>query len=95
MTLTIKEVEHIALLARLELGADEKTRYQKQLSDILDYVAQLQKLDIQDQPATATAGIPAARLREDEPRQGLSTGEVLRNAPDQRDSQFRVPPVLE
>ena len=42
MTLTLKEVEHIALLARLELDAEEKTRYQKQLSDILDYVAQLQ-----------------------------------------------------
>jgi aspartyl-tRNA(Asn)/glutamyl-tRNA(Gln) amidotransferase subunit C len=95
MTLTLKEVEHIALLARLELDADEKTRYQKQLSDILDYVAQLQKLDIQDQPATATSGLPAARLREDVPRQGLSTEEALRNAPDQRDNQFRVPPVLE
>jgi len=95
MTLTLKEVEHIALLARLELSADEKVRYQKQLSDILDYVDQLQKVDIQDQPATATTGLPAARLREDQPRQGLSTGEALHNAPDQRDSQFCVPPVLE
>lgn len=95
MTLTLKEVEHIALLARLELDADEKTRYQKQLSDFLDYVAQLQKLDIQDQSKTSTAGIPAARLREDEPGLGLSTEDALRNAPDQRDNQFRVPPVLE
>jgi aspartyl-tRNA(Asn)/glutamyl-tRNA(Gln) amidotransferase subunit C len=95
MTLTLKEVEHIALLARLELDAEEKTRYQKQLSDILDYVAQLQKLIIPDQPLTSASGIPAARLREDQPRQGLSTDEALRNAPVRRDNQFRVPPVLE
>ncbi len=45
MTLTLKEVEHIALLARLELTQEEKERYQQQLSDILDHVAQLQALD--------------------------------------------------
>jgi len=95
MTLTLKEVEHIALLARLELTSEEKTCYRKQLSDILDYVAQLQQLDVQDQDFSSAAGLTAARLREDGPRQGLSTEEALRNAPDQRDNQFRVPPVLE
>ncbi len=45
MTLTLKEVEHIALLARLDLTTGEKKRYQQQLSHILDHVAQLQKLD--------------------------------------------------
>ena len=92
MTLTLKEVEHIALLARLELTPQEKALYQKQLSDILDHVAQLQQLD-----AGAPQSAPAApaRLRADEPRHGLSTEDALRNAPAQRDGQFRVPPVLE
>ena len=45
MRLTLKEVEHIALLARLELTAEEKERYRQQLSHILEHVAQLQKLD--------------------------------------------------
>ena len=45
MSLTLKEVEHIALLARLQLSEEEKKRYQKQLSSILEHVAQLQELD--------------------------------------------------
>ncbi len=95
MTLTLKEVEHIALLARLELSADEKVRYQKQLSDILDYVAQLQRLDTQPQEPASDVRPKSARLREDKPRQGLSPEEALCNAPSARDGQFRVPPVLE
>jgi len=50
MSLTLKEVEHIAELARLELSAEEKERYRQQLSAILDYARSLQSLD--------TGGIP-------------------------------------
>lgn len=38
MTLTPAEVEHIARLARLELPAEEKEAFTRQLSSILDYV---------------------------------------------------------
>jgi aspartyl-tRNA(Asn)/glutamyl-tRNA(Gln) amidotransferase subunit C len=36
-----------------------------------------------------------AGLRPDEPRPGLLLEDLLRNAPDHEDRQFRVPPVLE
>ena len=39
--LTIAEVEHIALLARLYLSDEEKERYAHQLSAILNYAAEL------------------------------------------------------
>lgn len=94
MTLTLKEVEHIALLARLELSEAEKKRYQQQLSDILDHVAQLQQLDTADIQPASSVQPQRARLREDEPRTGLSRQQALENAPDTQDDQFRVPPVL-
>lgn len=95
MPLTLKEVEHIADLARLELTDEEKARYREQLSAILDYVAQLRELDTTGIPPTSSVLPPRSALREDEPRPGLSLDELLRNAPDTEAGQFRVPPVLE
>jgi aspartyl-tRNA(Asn)/glutamyl-tRNA(Gln) amidotransferase subunit C len=95
MPLTLKEVEHIADLARLELTDEEKARYREQLSAILDYVAQLRELDTTGIPPTSSVLPPRSTLREDEPRPGLNLDELLRNAPDTEAGQFRVPPVLE
>ena len=95
MSLTFEEVEHIALLARLDLSLEEKQRYQQELSDILEYVAQLQKLDTGDIVSTSSHLPPRSRLRADVPREGLSQERALENAPDLETDQFKVPPVLE
>ncbi|MBM3136899.1 MAG: Asp-tRNA(Asn)/Glu-tRNA(Gln) amidotransferase subunit GatC [Chloroflexi bacterium] len=95
MTLSREEVEHIALLARLELSEEEKTRYQQQLSAILDHIAQLQALETSHIQPTSGVLPPSTRLRSDEPNEGLSREQALENAPDVENRQFRVPPVLE
>jgi aspartyl-tRNA(Asn)/glutamyl-tRNA(Gln) amidotransferase subunit C len=95
MKLTLKEVEHIAELARLRLSAEEKERYGEQLSDILDYAARLQALDTSGILPTSSVLPARSKLRPDEPRPGLSTQEALRNAPEVEENQFRVPPILE
>lgn len=95
MTLTLEEVEHIADLARLRLTEEEKNRFRQQLSAILDYAASLQALDTSSIPPTFSVLPVRSRLRPDEPRPGLPREELLRNAPDVENGQFRVPPVLE
>ncbi len=95
MTLTLKEVGHIAGLARLNLTDEEKQRYTQQLSDILEYAARLQALDTGDIPPTSSVPPPRSVLREDEAEAGLPPEVLLRNAPEAQDDQFRVPPVLE
>lgn len=95
MKLTLAEVEHIAQLARLELDTAEKELYRQQLSAILDYAAKLQALDTSGIPPTASVLPPRSVLRPDEPRAGLPLEDVLRNASQTEDNQFRVPPVLE
>ena len=45
MALTKQEVLRIAKLARLELSKEEVEKFRIQLSQILEYVAQLQKVD--------------------------------------------------
>ena len=95
MSLTPEEVDHIALLARLELSAAEKELYREQLSSILEHIARLQKLDTSQIPPTSSVLPPRSRLREDEIQTGLSKDQALRNAPDETRGQFRVPPVLD
>jgi aspartyl-tRNA(Asn)/glutamyl-tRNA(Gln) amidotransferase subunit C len=95
MTLTLEEVEHIAGLARLKLTDEEKARYREQLSAILDYAARLQSLDTSGIPPTSSVLPPRTVLRADEPKPGLTREELLANAPDTAEGQFRVPPVLE
>jgi len=95
MRLTREEVEHIALLARLKLSEEEKERYREQLSSILDHVAQLQELDTADVHPLSSVLAEAMPLREDLPRDSLTQGELLKNAPDKAQEQFRVPPILD
>lgn len=95
MALTLAEVEHIANLARLELTPEEKERYREQLSSILAHVARLQALDTTAIPPTSSVLPARSVLRPDHARPGLDRAQLLSNAPDVEDNQFRVPPVLE
>jgi len=95
MSLSPQEVEHIAKLARLQLTDEQKERYRGQLEAILDHVAKLQELDTKDVPLTASVSVAQMPLREDESRPGLSRDDLLKNAPQQDDDQFKIPPVFE
>jgi len=95
MPLSLQEVEHIARLARLQLTDEQKARYRKQLEAILDHVAKLQELDVRDVPPTASVSVGQMPLRMDEPRPGLEKDDLLKNAPQKDDGQFKIPPVFE
>lgn len=95
MILTLKDVEHIAHLARLSLSAEEKDRFRAQLSAILDYAAILNRLDASTTPPTATVLPLRNVMREDTITPSLPAEAVLANAPDQAQSMFRVHAILE
>jgi aspartyl-tRNA(Asn)/glutamyl-tRNA(Gln) amidotransferase subunit C len=95
-SLTIADVERVAALAQLELTADEKALFTRQLADILHYAEQIQSLDTRDVPATAHVRPASEAEREDEPRPCLDTAAALANAPDGAPDAglFRVPRVI-
>ncbi len=95
MPLTLEEVQHIANLARLELTEEELSRYRAQLSAILDYFQQLQAIATDEIPPTTSGFDLKSTLREDQVRSGLELKDLMENAPDVKDDQFRVPPVFE
>lgn len=95
MTMTIRDVERVAALSRLELSESEKERYAQQLDAILKFVDQLNRLDTNDVDPT-THVIPLANvMRDDEVRPSWPLEDVFRNAPDEEDGQFKVPSVLD
>ncbi len=88
-------VEHIANLAKLQLTDDEIERYAEQLSAILEYAERLQALDTDAIPPTASVLPLRNVLRPDAARPSLTPDEVLANAADAADGQFRVEAVLD
>ena len=95
MRLSNEEVEHIALLSRLELSETERERAQDELSQILGYFEALSELDTTGVEPTMHALPLQNVLRKDEVRPGLSRDEALLNAPEQADGMFQVPRVVE
>ena len=91
--ITRDEVLHVARLARLELSEDEVTRFQEQLSDILEAVSKVAELDLADVPPTSHPLEIANAWAEDEPHECLPLDDVFANAPDREDDYFRTPPA--
>lgn len=93
-TLSRKDVEHVAHLARLALSEAELARLEGQLNHIMDQYAILAELDTDHIPPTAQTIELENILREDEVRPGLSREEAMSGAPERSGDYFVVPPIL-
>lgn len=94
--ITRKTVDHVARLARLGLSEAERERMVQELGAILDYVGQLQAVDVEAASALFQV-LPQAEavLRADRQRSGLGREEALAEAPDHTGEYFRVPSIGE
>ena len=82
---------HVARLARLGLTDAEMSRMQHELSAILDYVDQVQELDL-GAVAPTTHAIPLENvLRDDAPTPSVPAELALREAPEVHGDGFAVP----
>jgi aspartyl-tRNA(Asn)/glutamyl-tRNA(Gln) amidotransferase subunit C len=95
MKLSLEEVEHVALLARLGLRSEERERMRDQLSSILEHISLLEEIDTEAIPPTAQVITLQNVTRPDEVQQSLSVEDVLRNAPRSEDRMFKVNAVLD
>ncbi len=95
MKLSLEQVEHIAELAKLRLTPEEKERYREQLSAILDYADALQSIDVENVAPMTQAVTLKNVMRPDVPEESYPREDILANAPDTEDGQFRVRAVLE
>jgi aspartyl-tRNA(Asn)/glutamyl-tRNA(Gln) amidotransferase subunit C len=94
MAVTLQDVEHVALLARLSFTPGEKTQLTEQLNQILHFMDQLNSLDTAAVEPLAHVIDPGTMPRADEVRPGLSREDALRNAPSRTETLFKVPKVI-
>ena len=87
-------VAHIASLARIELDPEEFAHFTVHLGKILDHVSQLEGLDLESVEAMSHPYPLSNVLRDDVVGPTIEPQEVLAQAPDVADGQFRVPPIL-
>lgn len=91
--ITIKDVEHVAKLARLELTEEEKELYTKQLGDVLKYVEQMNEVDTSNvKPMTQVIDFCNV-MREDKVVQEISKEALMANAPEEENGFFKVPKI--
>jgi aspartyl-tRNA(Asn)/glutamyl-tRNA(Gln) amidotransferase subunit C len=97
LSISRKDVEHVARLARLALTEEEKERYTAQLGSILGYIEKLQELNTENVPPTSHV-LPLANVwREDRVERGTlgSPEEIVGNAPEREGPFFKVKKVIE
>ena len=91
--ITIKDVEHVAKLARLELSEVEKEIFTHQLGDVLAHVEKMNEVN--------TTGVEPMNhpidfvnvMREDNKIYENTREELMSNAPDVEGEFFKVPKI--
>ncbi len=94
MSVTIKEVERIAQLAKLHVSDAEKETFTHQFNDILKYMEQLNSVDTTNvEPLSQVVELQNV-FRDDVVQPSISTEEALQNAPSATEEHFKVPKVI-
>lgn len=94
MSVTIRDVEYIAKLARLKFDEQEKEKLCKEMNQILKHMDKLNELNTKNVEPLSHPIELSNVFREDEIKESISTEEALKNAPDKDDKFFRVPKII-
>jgi len=95
MPVSLKDVDHIAQLARLGLSDDERSSLRDDLEAILGYIGKLETLDTTGVEATAHVIQLQTPLRDDVVRNPEDASAMLGNAPERDRTYLRVPKIIE
>lgn len=95
MSLTAKQVQHIATLARLQLEESELEDVVDKLSRIVDFVDQLQAAPVGDVLPMAHPLNQSQRLRADVVTEQIDRDAIQANAPVTKDGFYLVPKVID
>jgi aspartyl-tRNA(Asn)/glutamyl-tRNA(Gln) amidotransferase subunit C len=95
MSLTPEDVQKIAHLARLAVDPAEGEALSRDLSNILDLVAQMEAVDTDAVEPMAHPLAMSQRLRSDQVSESDQRERNMRNAPQAENGLFLVPKVIE
>lgn len=92
--ITKADVEHVALLARIELTEEEKELFTDQLNRILEYFRKIDEVDLEGVEPTYHVLEIKNVFRKDEVTEHLSHEEALLNAPRKEREYFKAPRIV-
>ena len=95
MSIDKDTVKHISKLARISLNEKKIDNLAKDLSSIMKFIENLNKLNT-DKTSPLTSIINASlKSRKDEVKDGKIRDQILKNSPEKNDEFFVVPKVIE
>ncbi len=89
------EIKHIEKLARIRLDGNAREKFKGQLSDIIEFVRTLQKVDTTGFESETRKTPFKPFLREGRDGGELERDKVLEQAPENKNGFFKVPPVID
>jgi len=96
MLIDKKVTKKIAFLARIGLSEKEEEEYSKDLSNILKWMEDLQKIDVKDvDPLRNVNDIELLEREDKDFSKNTEQQELLLNAPKKNGNFFTVPKVIE
>ena len=95
MEFTKKEIEKLASLARIELTEEEKKKFSKQISSILDYVRQIQGVDTSKVKDVSHLSELKNIFREDNKAEFKDAKKIIEQFPEKHGHLNKVKLVLE
>ena len=94
MSLSKKDIEHIAKLAKLRFTDEEIAEMGPRLNSVLEYMDKLSELDTDNVEPLSHPVESINVFRDDIRKNSIKTEEALRNAPKKDDKYFKVPKVI-
>ena len=94
-TIDQKTVARIAHLSRLKIPEEEQKHVAGELSKILDWIEQLNEVDVTGVEPLTNVNDMALRRREDVVNDGGKPADIMANAPAHTADFFTVPKVVE
>jgi len=91
MSISLEQIKHLAHLSRLEFSEEELKEMQGDMGKILDFVAQIDALDLSGIEPLTQMSDSVNVMREDQTKGMIKKAEALKNAPDANSDYFRVP----
>lgn len=95
MSVTPDEVRRIAHLARIAEPAERLETLTEQMNKILDWVDQLNEVDVSDAQPMTTPIAHALPMRDDAVTDGGVRDQILKNAPKAEEGFFVMPKSVE
>ncbi|WP_434303893.1 Asp-tRNA(Asn)/Glu-tRNA(Gln) amidotransferase subunit GatC [Clostridium botulinum] len=95
MSVSKKDVEYVAELARLEFKEEEKDNFVNDLNEILNYMKKLDELNTDDVDIVVNPYYIENKYREDNVEKSMELKEVIDNAPESLEEYVIVPKVID